>query len=67
MYIIKTKGTAKIPDYIQIRDDNFVLVCHCRADKPMSALSKLEIDISSEKVKEIINKLTYGVLTKIDL
>ena len=27
MYIIKVKGKAKIPDYIQLRDDEFRIGC----------------------------------------
>ncbi|MGE8428119.1 MAG: fructose-6-phosphate aldolase, partial [Sphingobacterium sp.] len=26
MYIIKVKGVAKIPDYVQLRDDAFTLL-----------------------------------------
>jgi hypothetical protein len=26
VYIIKVKGKAKIPDYIQLRDEQFVLI-----------------------------------------
>ncbi|HRC92882.1 MAG TPA: fructose-6-phosphate aldolase, partial [Bacteroidia bacterium] len=26
MYLLKIKGTAKIPDYVQMRDDNFTLI-----------------------------------------
>ena len=34
MYIIKVKGKAKIPDYIQLRDEQFVLIAYFRADRP---------------------------------
>jgi hypothetical protein len=33
VYIIKVKGKAKIPDYIQLRDENFVLIAYFRADR----------------------------------
>lgn len=32
-YLLKVKGVAKIPDYIQIRDERFSLVCYIRADR----------------------------------
>ena len=43
MYIIKVKGKAKIPDYIQLRNDDFVLVAYFRADRPLKQLSKYKI------------------------
>ena len=67
MYILKTKGTAKIPDYVQIRDDNFVLICHVRADKPESALAKHNFKIPVEEIVKIINEISFGVLKKVDL
>lgn len=32
-YLLKVKGVAKIPDYIQIRDERFSLVCYIRPDR----------------------------------
>ena len=78
MYLLKTKGTAKIPDYIQIRDDDFILIDHFRADnnEKISAFAtrlcrdKLE-NCSFVKQKEefnkLVNKLPYGILKKIDM
>ena len=40
MYIIKVKGKAKIPDYIQLRDEKFVLIAYFRADRPLQKLEK---------------------------
>ena len=40
MYIIKVKGKAKIPDYIQLRDDDFVLIAYFRADRALKKLEK---------------------------
>jgi hypothetical protein len=34
MYIIKVKGVAKIPDYVQLRDDEFTLLAYFRVDRP---------------------------------
>ena len=44
MYIIKVKGKAKIPDYIQVRDENFVLVAYFRADRPMKSVEKFGLE-----------------------
>ena len=40
MYIIKVKGKTIIPDYIQIRDENFVLVAYFRADRPLKKMDR---------------------------
>lgn len=40
VYIIKIKGKAKIPDYIQLRDESFVLVAYFRADRELKNLNK---------------------------
>jgi hypothetical protein len=40
LYIIKIKGKAKIPDYLQVRDDNFTLIAYTRTDRPEKALEK---------------------------
>ena len=48
MYIIKVKGKAKIPDYIQIRDENFVLVAYFRADRPLKSVEKFGLEGKEE-------------------
>jgi len=40
MYVIKVKGVAKIPDYVQLRDENFTLLAYFRLDRPEKAISK---------------------------
>jgi hypothetical protein len=32
-YLLKVKGQAKIPDYVQVRDERFSLVCYVRPDR----------------------------------
>ena len=34
MYFLKTKGTDKISDYVQLRDDQFVLIAHFKTSHP---------------------------------
>ena len=48
MYIIKVRGKAKIPDYIQLRNDKFVLIAYFRADRPFKKLERFRgLDISN--------------------
>lgn len=62
MYIIKVKGKAKIPDYIQLRDDNFVLVAYFRADRPLTKMEKYGLGGKEDQLKVIIEGLEFGKL-----
>ena len=67
MYIIKVKGKAKIPDYIQLRDDNFVLIAYFRADRALKNLDKYGLEGKEEALQEVINSLPFGRLQKLEL
>ncbi|NIK74154.1 hypothetical protein FHS56_001667 [Thermonema lapsum] len=69
MYIIKVKGKAKIPDYVQIRDDNFVLVAYFRADRPLKDkdLEKLNLVGKEAALRQLIEQIPYGKLQKLEL
>lgn len=67
MYIIKVKGKAKIPDYIQIRDENFVLVAYFRADRPIKNLEKFGLEGKEQELESLINELPFGKLQKLEL
>lgn len=67
MYIIKVKGKAKIPDYIQLRDSNFVLIAYFRADRPLKKLDKYGLDGKEADLKDLIDQLPFGKLQKLEL
>ena len=66
MYIFKVKGKAKIPDYIQIRDDDFVLVAYFRADRPLKKLEKFGLDKNEVELGQLIKTLPFGKLQKLN-
>jgi len=66
MYIIKVKGKVKIPDYIQLRDNDFVLIAYFRADRPLKNLEKYGLNGREEALKQIIEKLPFGKLQKLE-
>jgi hypothetical protein len=66
MYILKIKGKSKIPDYIQIRDDNFTLIDYFRVDRPIKNLDKIGLADKEEYIKSIIPDLPFGKLTHIE-
>ncbi len=67
MFIIKVKGKAKIPDYIQIRDENFVLVAYFRADRPLKSIEKFGLAGRESQLEEVIKNLPFGKLQKLEL
>ena len=67
MYIMKVKGTARIPDYIQIRDDKFTLIAYFRADRPEKELLRLGLQEKENAVRKCIGEIPYGKITHLDI
>lgn len=67
MYILKIKGTAKIPDYVQLRDDEFSLIAYFRVDRPEKALVKAGLGDREEMIIKILNELPFGKLKKLEI
>jgi hypothetical protein len=67
MYIIKVKGKAKIPDYIQLRDNNFVLIAYFRADRPLKNMDKYGLEGKEDALQEVINELPFGKIQALDI
>ncbi|NEU08418.1 fructose-6-phosphate aldolase [Flavihumibacter sp. R14] len=67
MYIIKVKGVAKIPDYVQLRDDQFTLLAYFRVDRPEKALQKAGLGSHEEYIMEMVKELPFGKILKLEL
>ncbi|UPT67308.1 MAG: fructose-6-phosphate aldolase [Sphingobacteriales bacterium JAD_PAG50586_3] len=67
MYILKIKGTAKIPDYIQLRGDDFTLKAYFRLDRPDKSLERIGMGDKLEKIMEFAATLPFGKIEKIEL
>lgn len=67
MYILKVKGVAKIPDYVQLRDDSFTLLAYFRVDRPDKSLDKIGLGDKAEQIMELIQQLPFGKIKKIEL
>ena len=67
MYIIKVKGKAKIPDYIQLRDDQFVLIAYFRADRPLKDLHRYGLEGKETQLAAVIEQLEFGKLQPLAL
>ena len=65
MYILKVKGTEKIPDYVQIRNDDFTLLAYFRVDRPEKAITKAGLGDREEEIIGIINKMPFGKIQRL--
>ncbi len=67
MYIIKVKGVAKIPDYVQLRDDKFTLLAYFRIDRPEKSLDKIGLSDKAEYIMNLVKETPFGQILKLDL
>ncbi len=67
MYVIKVKGIAKIPDYVQLRDEKFTLLAYFRVDRPDKSLEKLGLGDKQQDIMKFVNDLPFGQVTKLDI
>jgi len=66
MYIIRIQGTKKIPDYIQIRDEDFTLIAYFRSNNPVRALTRCNLIDKMEEILAIASQLPYGEMRKLE-
>jgi hypothetical protein len=66
MYVLKVRGTDKIPDYVQLRDDNFTLLAYFRVDRPEKALIKAGLASREDEILRLINEMPFGKIRKFD-
>ena len=62
MHIMKVKGNGKIPNYIQLRDDNFALLAYFKASSFEKSLIKEDLEPYIKDVAEIIKDMNFGEL-----
>jgi len=67
MYIIKVKGVAKIPDYVQLRDEKFTLLAYFRVDRPEKSLEKIGLGDKADYIMGLVEKLPFGKILKLEL
>ncbi|TZF83849.1 fructose-6-phosphate aldolase [Pedobacter sp. BS3] len=67
MYIIKVKGVAKIPDYVQLRDEKFTLLAYFRIDRPDKSLEKAGLGAHAAYIMEKIRDLPFGKILELDI
>jgi hypothetical protein len=64
-YIMKIRGVNNMPDFIQIRDEQFTLIAYFRADRPDRLRIPSGEKIREEELQEFIRELPYGQIKKL--
>lgn len=69
MYIIKVKGKKKIPNYVQIRDENYTLIGYFsyKEGRPFRNLEKYGLEGKEEAFESLVHKMPFGKLQKLEL
>ncbi|MDX2286561.1 MAG: fructose-6-phosphate aldolase [Bacteroidia bacterium] len=67
-YLMRVKGKAKIPDYIQLRDEQLTLIGYFRPSRQERLNKVVKNDAHAEQLLAIIDTMTeYGKLMRVDL
>lgn len=67
MYILKIKSKANIPDYVQIRDNDFTLIAYCSINNLKETLIELGKSNEIEEIIKIVEKANHWTIKKINL
>ncbi len=70
MYLLKTKGTDKITDFLEIRDNNFALIKYIKLNtlekKIPELVDEFNLKTPTHKIISTINSTPFGQIIKID-
>lgn len=67
-YLMKVKGKAKIPDYIQLRDESWTLIGYFRPGRKERLLKVVPDEAQASQLQTAIDNLAeYGKLVKVEL
>jgi len=64
LYILKIKGTKKIPDFVQIRDEKMTLVAYFRLNQIEQGLKKNGLEEETKGITSLLSKVPYGKIHK---
>lgn len=65
-YLLKVKGKAKIPDYIQLRDEQLTLIGYFRPGRKERLMKVVKNEHYAEQLQQSIDALEeYGKMTKV--
>ena len=67
IYILKIKGTDKIPDFVQIRDEDMTLRAYFRMDQQESGIRKNNLEEYAKEIIYVLNEIPFGKLKELDI
>ena len=67
IYILKIKGTDKIPDFVQIRDEDMTLRAYFRMDQQESGIRKNNLEEYAKEIIRVLDKIPFGKLKELDI
>ena len=67
IYILKIKGTEKIPDFVQIRDEDMTLRAYFRMDQQESGIRKNNLEKYAKEIIYVLDEIPFGKLKKLDI
>jgi|TARA_B110000263_G_scaffold7797_1_gene6641 hypothetical protein len=67
IYILKIKGTDKIPNFVQIRDQDMTLRAYFRMDQQESGIRKNNLEKWKKEIISTLEKIPFGKLKKLDI
>ena len=67
IYILKIKGTEKIPDFVQIRDEDMTLRAYFRMDQQESGIRKNNLEKYAKEIICVLDEIPFGKLKKLDI
>ena len=66
-YALKIQGKAKIPDYVQLRDQEFTLIAYFRLDRPEKALTKAGLADREVQIMGFLQEIPFGKVQKLEI
>lgn len=63
-YILKIKGTTKIPDFVQIRDSEMTLIAYFRLNQIEQGLKKNGLEKYIKGITDLIDSMPFGKIYK---
>lgn len=67
IYLLKIKGTKKIPDFVQIRDKDMTLRAYFRMDQQEAGIKKNNLEKYKEEIISVLDKIPFGKLKELDI
>lgn len=66
-FIMKVRGKAKIPDYIQLRDENLTLIGYFRPGRNERLDKVIPDEAHAEHLRTYFDTIPYGKITRVDI